>query len=358
MSSGEDVLDYDLPPEAETQNPAVRIARPLPMDPTAPDAFAPLVEVPSDSSGSASNYIQDDNVEEVTKDIRLSFHWDGMKDDPVFQEIGTDGAMIPVSDYRKRLNLLSDAPSLQAHETTSSPYSPPEVAPSNRDGDDEDAGSASREASVKAEPLELTNVQDWDPVEADRNFEQPEGEDTEAKLASLGVTGMPKPVVRTTLVSRPDRPMQQPSQMTDHYPKKDSSPRSQEGYLSLGAQFDFEPVVDSRKSSFDRQQGTSDGGPSGYPAWRGHNDRRQSSATIPSAAENAQARPRKGEAPNSGSSEAPREKNFLSLVGRARPPPEESDSPSTERQRQQDDTGPRRKKRQPQVDDVYSRRWL
>ena len=306
------------------------------------------MEVPSDFRGSASKYVQDDNVEEVAKDIRLSSHWDGMKDDPAFQEISTDGARIPVSDYRRRLTLRSDAPSPEVRGATSSPYSPPELASSNRDGDDEDARSTSREAFVKVEPLEPENVQGWDPVEAGRNLERSEEEDTEATLASLGVTGMPKPVVRTTLVSRPDRPVQQPGRMTDNYPKRNRSPRSQENHVSLGGRSHLEPAVDGPKSSFDRQQG-----PSGYPAWRGDNGRRQSLATIPPAAENAQARPTKDDPSNSRPSEAPRGRNAPSLAGRVRPQPEDNDSPSTERQRQHDDTGPRRKKRQPQVDEVY-----
>lgn len=146
-----------------------------------------------------SKYFTNENIAEMEKSIKDTPYWPEFREDPVFREISNSGNVISSSE-------------LQDGDVQSDRL--------DRGDKDSELGNETRNRALSQkghQEIEVTRSLD----SADKDYfsrmstspsldMRPSSErgSTEETLARLGVTGAPKPVVKTALVSRPDRPIQ------------------------------------------------------------------------------------------------------------------------------------------------------
>lgn len=208
------------------------IAHPIPAifneDPILPPAY--------NATAITCKYIQPDNMEMFSKDIRSSPHWSYLKDDPVFREIDFDSTLIPLDSVvawsEQRYNrdgsmeceqkLENNSPSLSTKRLWSEEPEDMSKQGSNKSAFEEAemhfrrtsiSGAHERSPFGKAEFLNpdgsntpvfegsstpILQVLDdaWAPQPGEGQLAtSPEENSQETLLASLGVTGLPKPVL-------------------------------------------------------------------------------------------------------------------------------------------------------------------
>lgn len=227
VSEADDDYDHDFMYafKASTFSPCKPIGRPLPsfyseqpIPPPAPDAIGPICK-----------YIRPANLDIYIRDIRKSPHWPFVKDDPVFDEIAWDAPTIPLEELIAWVRGREPQDVMQEVNQTQPSVNPRKRSWSEdtQDNTDKQVGDEvrdenPRELSAKAiSPVSRANGSGTPPsgrsstptvgreitpsIDADDDAWVPkssEGEcarsapsdPTEALLASLGVTGSPKPV--------------------------------------------------------------------------------------------------------------------------------------------------------------------
>ncbi|KAI9779385.1 MAG: hypothetical protein M1816_003588 [Peltula sp. TS41687] len=324
-----DLRSLDFATEEVYGEPPVRLARPLLADPAAADAFGPLLAVLSEGKYSVSKYFTNENVAEMERSIKDTPYWPEFKDDPVFREIGNSGNVVPSSELQH-----SDIPN----------------DPLEREDQDRKSGNGTRNSGLpqKESNQEVENAHFLDNADQgylSRTFTSSSSEirpaserdSTEEILARLGVTGAPKPVVKTALVSRPDRPVQHHSASSGngHPGRNDQSPNPGQSRESVNGIQLLWPARDNGTSSDDLTSQTSPEGNHHASSdvasnTNGHSDRKRSAS--PQVHEE--------ESKTKHTSDY-REKRKESKVNKGEP------------RRQIDDVTPRFKKRQPKVAEAY-----
>lgn len=222
-ASTDDIDDLGILDFAANEMPmphAVLVGRPLPANPTADDAFGPLSPPTSDTGRSVSRYFNVDNISQMETSVREMPYWAEIAEDPVFLEFDDSCDMIPLSELRAAHTYhgYSDRANLDECSLVDETRSPPsseerlnqtEEPPCSANGDGHPGGIDRDKATLNA-----TSQSHTEPG--------PARDSTEEILARLGVTGVAKPVVKTALVSRPERPKRTRSGSSGHYRRKRS----------------------------------------------------------------------------------------------------------------------------------------
>lgn len=191
----DDLQSLDFAAEQLPRDLPVRVGRPILANPTAPDAFGPLLAVLSEGKYSVSEYFTSENLAEMEKSIKDTRYWPEFIEDPAFREIGNNGNTISPpelqddqvqSDPLERANQESGSEhGAQVTSVAQKEHQPPDPKCPSDSVDQGQFSGMSTSPSSEIQPV-------------------PTGDSTEEMLARLGVTGAPKPVVKTALVSRPD----------------------------------------------------------------------------------------------------------------------------------------------------------
>ena len=210
--------------------PAGPVSRPLPADFMVPDAIMPIPPPSAEDGGrSLSKYVARENSESLDRNIKDSNHWDDFKEDPMFQPIPDDGAVIPIAELISHRNLHD------AEEGSDSEREDGElIQESNVMSDDPDSWDVmnSLEHALNAggvpandyQPRGEPSTQPDEQAHLQLQYEEASSEidtarATEERLAALGVTGMPKPV------RAPARPYPPPEPQTQVSPVQDLGSR-------------------------------------------------------------------------------------------------------------------------------------
>ena len=183
------------------------VGRPLPTNFVVADALAPF-DAPAlgDNGRCKSKYFESSDVREDNQNIRDTDDWEKYQKDPIFSDIASGGNVILLSV----LDMIFRPASVQeaGEESEALPpeatgRSPSETNPTDHSSDKSPHGcsvngrqgsaASDREHSAIAEQKSLPNTP----------HDQASGNATEDVLASLGVTGTPKPV---KVVQRPYPP--------------------------------------------------------------------------------------------------------------------------------------------------------
>jgi hypothetical protein len=225
------------------QNDADPIDRPLPTvyneEPILPPAY--------NANAIIGKYVRPNNLDIFARDIRLSLHWPSLKTDPVFNEINFNSPLIPLDDieswiqHRQSIfNLAESVPNSVQHLSVLEQASSEEQGTSSKSTYRGASSGSHRSKKHQAPyggmdgasdstrpPRDVTPAVNrsispifgrsgtpslgadddvWAPQPGEgQMMTSPVTDSTEALLASLGVTGSPKPVApkNTILLSSP-----------------------------------------------------------------------------------------------------------------------------------------------------------
>lgn len=183
-----------------------------------------------DDGRSLSKYLGRENLESLNQNIKDSTYWDDLKEDPMFQPISDDGAVVTFAELISHRNLHDSA-----GEGSDSEREDGELTQeSNIMSDEPDSWDVmnSLEHALNTggvptndyQPLAESPTQSVDQAHVHLQYEEASSETdiaraTEERLAALGVTGMPKPV------RAPARPYPPPDPQTQASPIRDSGSR-------------------------------------------------------------------------------------------------------------------------------------
>ena len=183
-----------------------------------------------DDGCSLSKYLAREKLESLDQNIKDSDFWDDLKEDPIFQPIPDDGAVITVAELISHRDVHHDA-----EEGSDSEREDGEVTQeSNIMSDEPDSWDVmnSLEHALNAggapandyQPLGEPLAQPVEQAHLQLQYEEASSEidtarATEERLAALGVTGMPKPV------RAPARPYPPPEPQNQASPTQDSGLR-------------------------------------------------------------------------------------------------------------------------------------
>jgi hypothetical protein len=185
-------------------------------------------------AGSVSRYARKENLKEYLKPIRTQPQWDYLKEDPAFSDVKLEGPLIPLKGVRewmaRRHGVLEEAPQDAEEITVDEVVEEPTTSRKRAWSDEQEDIDNQLEASVKQSIENPTKRQKNEAVENDCIVVDPSGtpapgtpvlgrngtptygvpddawapepgevasapmDPTEALLASLGVSGVPKPV--------------------------------------------------------------------------------------------------------------------------------------------------------------------
>ncbi|KAI9821530.1 MAG: hypothetical protein M1826_000652 [Phylliscum demangeonii] len=374
MASSETVVPKSAP---------VLVSQPLSADPAADESFEPLPVAALGMEVSLSRYFGRGSLKEVTRSIRDTDHWRDMVDDPVFRDLSEPGELIPLKDiYAARAKRLHPETESSEVDVAGGPDRASSSDVERRESQEpqqsvHSVSASYLESSVPGSlstPLTTPSV----PIEA-----VPRKETTEEILARLGVTGSPKPVTKTALVSRPDRPFPPGSGFnSDRRRKRSISPNGYHvghapspGYSHLehppmprngsmaSATYETfagrsensdshrDPRTHDPPSARDHEMEDTSGKADQHPAGESRRSSSERSSTAKSGQEGSQAQRRSASAEDSD--EEGREKERV----REHSVRKTSGGLRGERRRQVDDDTPRLKRNQPKVAEAYSRRW-
>jgi hypothetical protein len=232
----------DAPPK-ET----VRLAFPLSIS----FAVTPVPLLNAESTAPVSRFLKDVDANSFSRSVRDALNWSVLKVDPAFAEIDLDSPLIPIDEVKqwmaKRQGIIEDnpeasrkrnrsgEPDLQDHqgyiddETTNEAdvepqdQGPPSKRPRNEKSDQaisEKEGTPSIpipvHAAIGGTPCLESDDNAWAPEPGERACSPAApDDDREVLLASLGVTGAPKPVSQEPLESH--QPLEDMQVTTDQH---------------------------------------------------------------------------------------------------------------------------------------------
>ncbi|KAI9753921.1 MAG: Cleavage polyadenylation factor subunit clp1 [Chaenotheca gracillima] len=373
-------------------HPAQRVGKPLSADYSDTESVL-LVPFSGDEQAPLSKYINVNNAEESCQSIRNTAHWVELREDPAFLELSQKYDLIPIADLLSRRGWCEDSSSADQEEHSNSSESvmddeDPELRENTKGWNVMDNlepaldhnGSSIQHSAVSHSPESI----DMEEMEQLHDAE----ENTEQKLARLGVTGAPKPVVSTALVTRTGSQKRKRSNSSERSPgpsngdsasdhrRPNGRPSSKDDYPSRrqnheGHDKDF--ATPSGSKYVDNRPRNAHMGQEGPPRRSSYRLTSQPHRATYNAAEPPPPPPpeeyrydrsqgsqeplqnskRNGPTPT----ERPRESNTEARNGREHNDPERSEERKKEPLRQVDDVTPRIKKRQPLVAEAYSRRW-
>lgn len=211
--------------------PAGPVSRPLPADFIVADGIVPISPPSIEDDGrSLSKYHARETLESLDQNIKDSDYWDEVKEDPIFQPVLDNGAILTVAELISHRDLHDDA-----DEGSDSEREDGELTQeSNMTSDEPDsydfmnslehalnAGGASANAY---QPLGEPSTHAVEQAHLPSQYEEASSDidtarATEERLAALGVTGLPKPV------RAPARPYPPPETQTQASPTQDSGSR-------------------------------------------------------------------------------------------------------------------------------------
>ena len=259
--SEEDQFDWDFESifKDEESHETVALAQALSTN----DKTTPVPLLDPRTRNTVSRNARKDNLKEYIKSIRKSPQWEYLKQDPVFRELNDEGILIPLSNVQTWMEARHGSDAVPVDQRRSSgtrrKRSREESEQYDVDGQvqsemsqyqkrqrvdepqqDGDVGTFTREATpmfARSGTPYLGAVDDdaWVPQPGDAFASDP----TEALLASLGVTGAPKPV-KPRQFSGSHEPThghpssKQVSQDRSSHPY-DPPKRKESGYNSVGA---------------------------------------------------------------------------------------------------------------------------
>ena len=184
-------------------------SRPLLADPTAKEAFEPLPSVPYCEGTSVSRYFNDANFSELFRSIRDTAYWSEFQDDPVFRQIDDSCNMVPLSVLQGAHSYGVSSEQTEANNTEL----PNGGLPASDSGNNGERVEQQRGLNGSEQCSDVDASSSWahkgefsfGSSEDNGMRRSPERDTTEDILARLGVTGAPKPVVKTALISRSER---------------------------------------------------------------------------------------------------------------------------------------------------------
>jgi hypothetical protein len=180
----------------------------------------------ADAPGTIYKYVRPNNIEYFTASIRNSSHWPLVKSDPIFSEIDLDESLVPIKDLiawvHGRQNVDYDA---EEHQLSNDASPAPSGKRAWSEDTQEDAdrhisqdiadhksydlphqsspvayrgGSVTPVVAGPSTPSYGADDDAWAPQPGEGQASTTPNGPTEALLASLGVTGAPKPVTENS----------------------------------------------------------------------------------------------------------------------------------------------------------------
>ncbi|KAI9772528.1 MAG: hypothetical protein M1840_000733 [Geoglossum simile] len=276
------------------------VGRPLAATFSQSEAQDPLPPLwPEESGKSVSKYISLDSLNETCASIRNSNDWENMSNDPIFREIGDDRGLVPIDELltsRGRYEGNADRDQTRASSSSSDHGGNQSDQPgwsvmdnleyALNSGDFTVASGQQKQAP--SEPFDMAEMEQLDRAEeftqrtitrgstvTARGKETPTpNESQEVKLARLGVTGAPKPVVSRVPSQSIDCNRSRRRSRSPTYDRRQSSDSCSSGTHTARYQNyrERDSVTEKRNPSRQNSYGNGDG----HATLAGINNRRSS----------------------------------------------------------------------------------